>query len=109
MMKNLKCVCLTFFVSIAVQAKEAEIIQKDKKFSQKEIVLEVGDSISFKNEEKDITHNVFSLGPVNPFELKSQAPGQVSKVEFNKEGVTEVECAIHTGMKLKVTVKNKSK
>ncbi len=108
-MKNLKYVCLTFFMSMAVQAKEVQIIQKDKKFSQKEIILDTGDSISFKNDEKDITHNVFSLGPVNSFELKSQPPGQVSKVEFNKEGVTEVECAIHTGMKLKVTVKSKSK
>lgn len=91
-------------LTAVVFAKEHQIIQKDKAFNQKEIKIKVGDSIVFKNDEKDITHNVFSLGPVNEFELKSQKPGEASKVEFKKEGATEVECAIHTNMKLKVQV-----
>ena len=52
----------------------------------------------------DITHNVYSLGPRNAFELKTQAPKESSSVEFKEEGETEVECAIHPGMKLKVKV-----
>ncbi|OYZ22961.1 MAG: hypothetical protein B7Y39_06835 [Bdellovibrio sp. 28-41-41] len=101
-MKYAILVCLMF--SAHVQAGEHTVTQKDKKFSQTEIKIKVGDSISFKNDEKDVTHNVYSLGPTNEFELKSQAPGEVSKVEFKKPGTTDVECAIHTGMKLKVTV-----
>ena len=74
---------------------------------KKEIKIKVGDSINFKNDEKDITHNVFSLGPTNGFELKSQAPGKSSKVEFKTAGQTDVECTIHQNMKLKVIVEKK--
>ena len=89
----------------SVNAKDHKISQKDKKFDKTEIVVAPGDTISFHNEEKDITHNVYSLGPKNPFELKTQAPGEKSPVTFKEVGETEVECAIHPGMKLKVKVK----
>jgi len=95
---------LTILASTQAFAAEVKITQKDKAFDKKEITIKKGDSISFFNAEKDITHNVFSLGPKNPFELKTQAPGQASAVEFKEEGVTDVECAIHSGMKLKVKV-----
>ncbi|OFZ29485.1 MAG: hypothetical protein A2622_07090 [Bdellovibrionales bacterium RIFCSPHIGHO2_01_FULL_40_29] len=85
-------------------AAEVMISQKDKKFDKAAIKIKKGDKIVFKNNEKDITHNVFSLGPKNAFELKTQAPGTASTVEFKEPGTTDVECAIHTNMKLKVTV-----
>ncbi len=101
-----KCCLLNMILAAPlVFATEHEIIQLDKKFNVQEITIKPGDSIKFKNKEKDITHNVFSLGPKNAFELKSQLPGQESKVEFKEPGTTEVECAIHQTMKLKVTVK----
>jgi plastocyanin len=95
---------LTGLLSSAALAADVTIIQKDKKFDKGEIKIKKGDKINFKNDEKDITHNVFSLGPKNAFELKTQAPGSTSTVEFKEPGSTDVECAIHTGMKLKVTV-----
>lgn len=90
-------------------AAEIAVVQKDKQFDKKEVTIDVGDTINFKNDEKDITHNVFSLGPKNTFELKTQAPGKASAVTFKEEGETDVECAIHPGMKLKVKVKAKGK
>ncbi len=96
--------CSSLLSSALSQANDVTIVQKDKKFDQTEIKIKKGDKIVFKNDEKDITHNVFSLGPKNAFELKTQAPGSTSTVEFKEPGTTEVECAIHTGMKLKVTV-----
>ncbi len=89
--------------SFAVSA-EVSISQKNKKFDKTTIKIKKGDSILFKNDEKDITHNVFSLGPKNQFELKTQAPGAASSIKFDDVSTTEVECAIHTDMKLKVTV-----
>ncbi len=80
------------------------VTQKDKKFSVVALKIKKGDTISFKNDEKDITHNVYSLGPKNEFELKTQPPGQASDVTFKDAGTTDVECAIHPTMKLKVTV-----
>lgn len=105
----MKLFLLTILAASFTFAAEVKIIQKDKKFDKKELTIEPGDVVLFQNDEKDITHNVFSLGPKNAFELKTQAPGTGSPVTFKEEGVTEVECAIHPGMKLKVNVKKKKK
>lgn len=89
----------------SVEAKVHKISQKDKKFDITKIEVAPGDTVAFHNDEKDVTHNVYSLGPKNPFELKIQTPGSKSEVVFKDEGETDVECAIHPGMKLKVKVK----
>ena len=85
-------------------AAEHKIIQKDKKFDKTEITVKKGDTIHFHNDEKDVTHNVYSLSDKNAFELKTQTPGTSSPIVMKDEGDTEVECAIHTNMKLKVKV-----
>ncbi len=97
-------ILVTAFFANVTFAADVTIVQKDKQFDKKEVTVKVGDTIHFENKEKDITHNVYSLSPKNSFELKTQAPGSSSPVTFKEEGSTEVECAIHPGMKLKVTV-----
>lgn len=104
-----KIITTVLLAGIFAQAADYDIIQKDKNFDKKEIEIQVGDTVHFKNEEKDITHNVYSLSPKNSFELKTQPPGKSSPVVFKEEGVTDVECAIHPGMKLKINVKGKKK
>ena len=108
-MKSIFTAAVVTLMGLTTFATEFAIVQKEKQFDKKEITVEVGDVINFKNEEKDITHNVFSLGPKNTFELKTQPPGKTSSVTFKEEGDTDVECAIHPGMKLKVKVKAKAK
>ena len=110
-MKKNKIVLMSIIMTAGVLSNAAQhvVSQKNKKFDKEEIVVESGDTVQFFNEEKDITHNVYSLGPKNSFELKTQAPGSKSDVVFKEEGETEVECAIHPGMKLKVKVKAKKK
>ncbi len=99
---------LTLMLSMAnVLAANIVVVQKDKAFDKTEISVNAGDTVTFRNEEKDITHNVYSLGPKNDFELKVQEPGSSSDVTLNEAGDTDVECAIHPGMKLKVHVKKK--
>lgn len=95
--------------TISVSGFSADVIvgQKDKKFDKPEITIKKGDTVKFKNNESNVTHNVFSLGPANAFELKTQAPGTESPVTFNDVGETEIECAIHPTMKLKVKVVEK--
>lgn len=80
------------------------INQKDRDFSVKEITIKPGEKLEFCNSD-DVTHNVFSRSKLNAFNIKTQAPGSSSIVEFKEEGVTEVRCAIHPSMKLIVTVK----
>ena len=85
-------------------AKDFEITQKDKKFSQSTLTVNVGDSVNFKNEDP-FTHNIFSLSDTKTFDLGSYPQGQSKKVTFDKPGIVEVECAIHPDMKLTIEVK----
>ena len=91
-----------------VHAKDVEISQKGKAFTQdkapvKVLKVKAGDTVSFKNDDP-FFHNVYSASPAKPFDLGSYPQGQSRKVTFEKEGTVEVECAIHPDMKLKVEV-----
>ena len=87
----------------ATYAKDFEVAQKDKKFSQSKLAVQVGDSVSFKNEDP-FSHNVFSLSDAKTFDLGSYPKGQAKKVTFDKAGTVEVECAIHPDMKIDIEV-----
>ncbi len=94
--------------AINVHAKEVEITQKGKSFlSQKaaaqSLKLKIGDTVNFRNDDPYF-HNVYSSSAAKPFDLGSYPQGQSRKVTFDKEGVVEVECAIHPEMKLRVEV-----
>lgn len=86
-----------------VHAKDFEVSQKDKKFSQKALAVKVGDGVNFKNEDP-YAHNVFSLSDAKTFDLGSYPQGQSKKVVFDKPGAVEIECAIHPDMKMVVEV-----
>ena len=79
------------------------VSQKDKSFSAAEMVVKVGDSVEFKNDD-DVSHNVFSVSKEQPFNTKVQKPGTSAAVTFATEGTIEVRCAIHPGMKLLIKV-----
>ena len=78
--------------------------QLKKAFTVPVVKAKVGDVITFKNED-EFAHNVFSLSEVQSFDLGSYKKGEVRKVTLAKEGVIEVECAIHPDMKMKIEVK----
>ena len=99
-----KLIIAAFAVAGALNAADHTIIQKDRAFSQSEITIKPGDTITFKNTD-DITHNVFSMTAGMEFDLRRQAPGASSTVPFAKEGTAEVRCSIHPRMKLIVNVK----
>jgi plastocyanin len=90
-------------------AAEHVVIQKDKKFLVDNIDIKLGDTIVFKNEETEVTHNVYSVTPKNEFEVKTQSPGSMTPVKIenkkHKKGKMLVECAIHPWMKLWVNIK----
>ncbi|HEX7636079.1 MAG TPA: plastocyanin/azurin family copper-binding protein [Noviherbaspirillum sp.] len=91
-------------MTVAAHAKDFEVLQKDKKFSQTSLTVKVGDSVSFKNEDP-FMHNIFSLSDTKTFDLGSYPQGQSKKVTFDKPGTVEIECAIHPNMKMDVEVK----
>jgi plastocyanin len=85
-------------------AKDYEISQKEKKFSQATLTVKVGDVVNFKNDDT-FAHNIFSLSDIKTFDLGSYPKGQSKPVTFDKPGVVEIECAIHPDMKVVVDVK----
>lgn len=87
-------------------AADHAVIQKDRGFSQTEITVRAGETITFKNRD-EIVHNVFSSTPGMEFDIRRQAPGGQSTIPFPKPGMAEVRCAIHPRMKLVVKVEPK--
>lgn len=104
-MKKIQYSVVAFFL-MTVPAFSADHIieEKDKDFSQKEITIKVGDTVTFENKD-NISHNVFSKDEANTFEIAKQDPGEKNTVPFNKEGKVKVKCAIHPKMKMTVDVK----
>ncbi|WP_448207869.1 cupredoxin domain-containing protein [Azospirillum sp. sgz302134] len=79
--------------------------QSGKKFSESEISVKKGDTVTFANKDP-ITHNVYSQSPGNAFDVKTQKPGESSDVKFDTAGDVDVQCAIHPSMKLRIHVGN---
>ena len=79
------------------------VVQKGRGFAVPSLSIKKGESIVFKNED-DVTHNVFSLSPGIKFDIKTQKPGDESKIDFAAAGKGEVRCAIHPSMKMQLTV-----
>lgn len=96
-------VVFSLALSAAVAAQEHVISQKNSQFSPKTLTVKIGESVNFKNDDK-VYHNVFSLSKPLSFDLGALPPGQSRKVEMVKEGVIDVECAIHPDMKLEIKV-----
>ena len=83
--------------------RDLTITQKDKAFSEREVKIAIGDSLTFVNAD-DFTHNVYSATKGLEFDLRTQPPGKSSTVRFEKAGTLTVECAIHPKMKLSLRV-----
>lgn len=98
------CCMIAAAVAAPAFAADHKITQSDKMFSQTEITIKVGDTITFVNGD-EVTHNVYSVTSGLAFDLQRQAPGASSTVPFPKEGTAEVQCSIHPKMKLLVHVK----
>src|SRR5258707_4388032 len=95
----LPTIALAALTAAPLLAADHEITQQDRHFSQTEITIKAGDSISFKNDD-EVTHNVFSTTPGMEFDLHRQAPGASSTIPFNKSGDADVDCSIHPRMQL---------
>lgn len=91
------------FSGIALAGNTHVVEQKDKDFSRNEITIKAGDKIRFENMDA-VSHNVYSLSRINGFQIEHQDPGESDEVEFATVGTTEVNCAFHPSMKLRVKV-----
>lgn len=84
-------------------AEDVIVTQDRKAFSEKEVTINAGDSITFVNNDS-VTHNVYSRSKGNKFDSGAQAPESSTIQTFSSPGKVKVRCAIHPRMKLTVRV-----
>jgi plastocyanin len=73
------------------------LAQKDQRFAPRVLPITVGTTVDFPNFDP-IFHNVFSVSPVRRFDLGKYAQGKSRRVEFDREGLVNVFCDIHSSM-----------
>ena len=86
------------------RAAEHVVIQKGKAFSRQSLVVQLGDTVKFVNDDS-FAHNVFSLSDTKSFDLGSYGQGISRSTVMDKSGTVEVECAVHPDMKIRIEVK----
>src|SRR5262249_8979556 len=89
----------------SARAKPAaeKIVMRGKAFSPHVVVVPVGGSVSFPNEDP-ILHNAFSVSGDNRFDLDLYKRPQSKAWTFPKAGVVRVYCNIHPQMSAIVLV-----
>jgi plastocyanin len=80
-----------------------KLVQQDLRFQPEVVVVPVGSTVSFPNGDP-IFHNVFSLSPVKPFDLGYYPEGETRKITFDRVGVVQVYCHLHTDMSAAIVV-----
>jgi hypothetical protein len=73
------------------------LAQKDQSFVPRVLPVAVGTAVEFPNLDA-IFHNVFSLSPVKRFDLGKYPRGQSRRVTFDRPGLVNVYCEIHSDM-----------
>jgi plastocyanin len=75
----------------------AIIEQRYGRFEPDLVVIPAGSTVQFPNFDP-IFHNVFSLSSTQPFDLGFYAKSQSRSVKFNRPGIVQVYCHIHSHM-----------
>ena len=84
---------------IAAARASVKVSQKGAKFSPAVVIVCVGQSVDFVNDEdRAIEHNVFSNASVKKFDLGLYKPGESRSVTFDKVGAVFLYCSIHRHM-----------
>ena len=94
---------LALLAAFQAQAAEHVVSQKGKAFGPQKLVVQVGDSVKFVNDDP-FAHNVFSLSDAKSFDLGSYGQGLAKSVVMDKPGLVEVECAVHPDMRMVIEV-----
>jgi len=90
-------VFVTGFSESPDPARQAELAQRNKSFSERVIVITVGQTVSFPNRDS-IYHNVWSRSAAAPFDLGLYKAPETRGLPFSKQGFVTVFCNIHPQM-----------
>lgn len=77
--------------------------QRDANFDPHVLVVAAGTTVRWPNED-DIFHNVFSMSDAKQFDLGYYKKEKTPEVVFDRPGIVDVFCAIHTRMHCVIVV-----
>ena len=80
-----------------VTPQHVSIDQKSLAFVPKVTAIPVGSTVDFKNNDK-VNHNIFSASATKKFNLGTYNPGMSKPVTFEKTGVVNLLCNVHSEM-----------
>ncbi len=85
------------------EAARATMDQRGQAFVPHVLAITVGTIVNFPNSDP-VFHNVFSLSKTRPFDLGRYARGKSKSVRFDRPGVVQVFCDIHSHMSAYILV-----
>ena len=94
---------VVFLASDSVRARmagrraEAAMAQRAERFEPRVLPVVRGTRVEFPNQD-DVYHNVFSLSTTRAFDLGRYPRGDTKSVTFERRGVVQVFCHIHSDM-----------
>lgn len=83
--------------------ENAKLTQQNQMFEPHVIVVTVGSTVGFPNAD-NVYHNVFSFSKTKTFDLGRYAQGKSKSVTFDKPGIVDVFCEIHSSMRAFIIV-----
>jgi plastocyanin len=83
--------------------KPYSIITKNKQFTPEAIVIPVGGTVDFPNQDP-IFHNIFSVSAPNQFDLGLYKGGASKSKTFDAPGIVKVFCNVHPQMSATILV-----
>ena len=83
--------------SFVEPGKPARLVQKNKTFEPRVLVVRAGSVVEFPNEDP-FFHNVFSLFEGKRFDLGLYEAGSTRSVRFDRPGISYIFCNIHAQM-----------
>lgn len=89
--------------TLAIRAPHPTLAQKNQAFEPRVLAVAVGTAVDFPNLDP-IYHNVFSLSPARRFDLGKYPKGRFKTVVFDRPGLINVYCDIHSNMEAFVRV-----
>jgi plastocyanin len=89
--------------SDTVPVAHASMSQRDERFTPHVLPILRGATVDFPNAD-DVFHNVFSLSSARTFDLGRYPNGSAKSVTFDRSGVVQVFCHIHSDMSAVILV-----
>lgn len=87
----------------STESARAAMDQRQAAFLPHILAIQKGSVVDFTNHDR-VYHNVFSLSPAKKFNIGRRPTGEAVPVQFDKSGVVQIFCDIHSQMTAFVVV-----